>query len=183
MILRLLKPQGIAGIAVAAALALLLLLQKGETRHWQKQSGQFEQLYAGEKAAFAATMQSYRAAADQARAEDAANLQRVAAEQHAVNERTSNDYQARIAAARAVAERLRDETASGPTNPRAGGAAAVPGHPATAEGIAQAANQDQLSESDALIATEQAIQLDELIKWIRRQAAIDTDGSDATIKR
>ena len=30
---------------------------------------------------------------------------------------------------------------------------------------------------------EQAIQLDELIKWIRRQAAIDTDGSDATIKR
>ncbi len=35
MILRLLNVQGIAGLAAAVALTLLLLLQKGETRHWK----------------------------------------------------------------------------------------------------------------------------------------------------
>ena len=45
MILRLLNAQGIAGLAASLCLALLLVLQKGETRHWKKQSSQFEQLY------------------------------------------------------------------------------------------------------------------------------------------
>jgi hypothetical protein len=34
---------------------------------------------------------------------------------------------------------------------------------------------DRLSVSDALTATEQAIQLDELIKWIRAQAKVDNN--------
>jgi hypothetical protein len=55
MLLRLLSPQGIAGLAVSLALAILLVLQKAETRHWRKQSGQFGQLYRGEQAAFAGT--------------------------------------------------------------------------------------------------------------------------------
>ena len=40
MILRLLGWQGIAGLVLASAFALLLLVQKGETRHWRRQSGQ-----------------------------------------------------------------------------------------------------------------------------------------------
>ena len=36
--------------------------------------------------------------------------QRVAAEQRAINERTANDFEARLAAARAAAERLRIDT-------------------------------------------------------------------------
>jgi hypothetical protein len=47
----------------------------------------------------------------------------------------------------------------------------VPGLSAAAGGPAQGTGQDGLS--DALTATEQAIQLDELIKWTKRQAAID----------
>ena len=177
MILRLLKPQGIAGLAVAAALALLLLLQKGETRHWRKQSDQFEQRYAAEQAAFAATVASARAAAAQARAADAANLQRVAAEQRSINERTADDYQSRIASARADAERLRVEASTRAADSRPGGAAPVPVLSAATGGTAEAAAQDRLPESDRLLATEQAIELDELIKWVRRQHAVDPQGS------
>jgi hypothetical protein len=49
----------------------------------------------------------------------------------------------------------------------------VPGLSAAAEKPAQAAGEDRLSQSDQLIATEQAIQLDELIKWVRAQAAVE----------
>jgi hypothetical protein len=92
MIWRLLNPQGIAGIAVALALGILLLIQKGETRHWKKQSAGFEQLYHQEQAAFAGTVANYRAAAEQARIADAANAARVAAAQRTINERSNYEF-------------------------------------------------------------------------------------------
>ena len=177
MILRLLHPQGIAGLAVAAALAALLLVQKSETRHWRRQSGQYEQLYRGEQAAFAGTVASYRAAADAARAADRAAAERVAAEQRAINERTSNALEDRLANARARAANfatggLRVQTRTAATDPGADGAAPVPGLPAAPGGTGQAASQDRLPDPDRLIATEQAIQLDELIKWVKAQGAV-----------
>jgi hypothetical protein len=172
MILRLLNPQGIAGIAVSLALAIMLGIQKAETHHWKKQSGQFEQLYHGEQASFAQTVANYRAAAAAARAADLAAAQRVAAEQQTISERTSHDYEARLADARAHAERLRQHAeAAADSGGRA--AAPVPGLSAPLGGPAQATGQNGLPPSDALTATEQAIQLDELIKWVKRQAAID----------
>ena len=174
MILRLLNWQGIAGIATALCLGLLLILQKGETRHWRKLSGQFEQLYRGEQAAFASTVANYRAAAEQARAADRAAAERVASEQSAINERTADDFEARLAAARAAADRLRREAGTAGANPRGGGAAPVPGLSTAAGQPPQAAGEDGFP--DALIATEQAIQLDELIKWVRAQAAVDPGG-------
>ena len=80
MIFRLLNIQGIAGLVISVALGLLLIIQKGETRHWKKQSGQFEQLYHAGEAALAGTVANYRAAAEAARAADEANLARVGAE-------------------------------------------------------------------------------------------------------
>ena len=106
MILKLLNWQGIAGIAAAIALSILLLGQKGETHHWKKQSASFEQLYRQDQATFATTVANYRAAADQARAADEANSRRVALEQRTITERTSYDYETRLAAARAAAQRL-----------------------------------------------------------------------------
>ena len=38
--------------------------------------------------------------------------------------------------------------------------------------------QDRLPDADALTATEQAIQLDELIKWVEAQAAVDNADAD-----
>jgi hypothetical protein len=49
----------------------------------------------------------------------------------------------------------------------------VPKLSAAAGGAAQAAGQDRLPAPDALTATEQAIQLDELIKWVKAQAEVD----------
>ena len=172
MILRFLNVQGIAGITVSLALAILLLLQKGETHHWKKQSARFEQLFHQEQAVFAGTVANYRAAAEQARAADKVNADRVAAEQRAINERTAYDYQARLAAARAAAQRLR-LAAKASTDPGAGGIASVPGLSAPARGVAEAPGQDRLPQPDALTATEQAIQLDELIKWVRAQAGVE----------
>ena len=176
-LLRLLNIQGIAGIAVGLVLAILLVVQRGETHHWQKQSGHFEQLYTKEQAALAGTVANYRAAALQAEASDKANAQRVAAEQRTINERTEHDFEARLAAARSLAQRLRRQAASAAANRGARSSAAVPGLSAAPGGPAQAALEDGLPHSDALTATEQAIQLDELIKWIRRQAAVDPNAS------
>ena len=174
MIFKLLNWQGIAGIGVSLALTVLLFVQRAETSHWRKQSASFEQLYRQEQAAFAVTVANTRAAAEQARAEDAANAMRVAAEQRRINERTDNDFEARIAAARTDARRLRIQSQAA-ADPGAGRSASMPGIHAAAGGPAQAAGQNRLSRSDALTATEQAIQLDELIKWVRAQAAVRPD--------
>jgi len=179
VILRLLNWQGIAGIAASVALAALLFVQRGETRHWKKQSASFEQLYRQDQAAFATTVADYRAAADRARAADQANAERVAAEQRAINERTTDDFEARLAAARADARRLRESTQAA-TDPGAGRSASLPALPTPARGAAEAAVEDGLPQSDALTATEQAIQLDELIQWVRRQAAVDNNPAGAT---
>ena len=49
----------------------------------------------------------------------------------------------------------------------------MPAVPTPPGGTAEGADQGRLSDADALIATEQAIQLDELIKWVRQQAEVD----------
>jgi hypothetical protein len=172
---RLLGPQGIAGLAVALCLAGLLAMQKVETRHWKRQSAQFEALYRAEVAAHAATVTNYRAAADAARAADRANAARVAAHQNAINERTAHDFDTRLAAARAEFDRLRREGA-GAADPGTRGSAELPGLSTAAAGAGQAARQDRLPPPDALIATEQAIQLDELVKWVKAQHSVDREG-------
>lgn len=180
-LVRLLNPQGIAGIAISLALAILLLVQKGETRHWKGESGRFEQLYAQEQSALVGTVANYRAAADAARADDQANAERVTAEQRTINERTEHDYEARLAAARAAAERLRVESAAAPADPGIGRKAGVPSV-ANAPGTAdEAAGKDRLPQSDALLATEQAIQLDELIDWVKAQSGIDPNAEQARV--
>jgi hypothetical protein len=178
-LLRLLNPQGIAGIAISLALAVLLLVQKGETRHWRNESGRFEQLYAKEQSALAGTVANYRAAAAVARAADQANVERVSAEQRTINERIEHDYEARLATARAAAERLRVQSAAAPADRRAGRTAGVPGLANPSSRTDEAAGQNRLSRSDALVATEQAIQLDELIKWVRRQHDVEPSGETA----
>jgi hypothetical protein len=70
-------------------LLILLMVQKGETRHWHKQSGQFEQLYHDEQAAHQLTELNYRRAAEQARLADKANVDRVVAEQTHISKEQS----------------------------------------------------------------------------------------------
>ncbi|MBV9528548.1 hypothetical protein [Sphingomonas sp.] len=174
MILRLLNWQGIAGLVASIGLIGLVLAQHVAAIHWHRESDRFEKLYADEQLAFARTTTAYREAVEQARADDKANATRVAGEQQTINQRTSDDYEKRLADARSTADRLRAQLAAAPAHPGTGGAAPVPGLSAAAVGPPQAAGEDGLS--DALIATEQAIQLDELIKWVRRQAGVNPNG-------
>jgi hypothetical protein len=173
MILRLLSPQGIAGLVASVALAILLLLAKVDARHWKKQSSEFEQLYRGEEAAFAATIANYRAAAETARASDQANASRVVGAQRQINERTDHDFETRLAVARAAAAHLLRVDPAAAADPGARANPPVSGLSAAAGGPPQGTRQDRLPASDALTATEQAIQLDELIKWVEAQAAVD----------
>ena len=181
MIPRLINVQGAFGIVASLALLGLLLIQKGETRHWRKQSTGFETLHRAELQAHAQTVANYRVAAEAARRADAANRDRVLAAQRDINERTIHDYEARLGDARTVADRLRSEAGAAPADRGGGGTAAVPASGATARAAGGPAAQAGFSLTDRLTATEQAIQLDELINWVTAQAAVDNQGHDGSI--
>jgi hypothetical protein len=173
--------RGLIGIIGIATLSILLVIQKGETRHWHKKSDQFEQLYNREHMAFGQTVLNYRDAAEKARAADKANADRVLAEQAAINKERDASYEARIADARARAERaerLRNSEAG--THPGGSGAAPVPGSGPASGGPNDLPTEDRLSDSDALIATEQAIQLDELQRWVKGIVKIDRTGAGSS---
>ncbi len=162
----------ILGAALGVA-ALMWLIQSRD--HWRDRARTNEQLYVKEQAAHSATVAGYRAAAEKARRQDLDHVARVNSAQAAINKRTENDYQSRIVSARARADRVRRQAGRAQADPGAGRAAGLPAVSVSAEGTAQAAGENGLSRSDRLTATEQAIQLDELIKWVRRQQAVESE--------
>ena len=155
--------------------ALLLVLLIHDRHRWKAKANDLAGRLAIEQAAHAATAANIRAASEQARRADAANSARVRAEQSTISERTRHDYEERIAAARAAADGLR-QSANAAARAGNGAAAPVPSLSASPGRADDAAGEDQLSLADRLIATEQAIQLDELIKWVRAQSQVDMRG-------
>jgi len=145
--------------------------------------------------AHARTIANYRAAARQAQQDAQANADRVKAEQDAATKEIVDDFQARLADARRRAAALELRAQSRPAaDPGRAGTTDLPG-PGAATGRAdQAASEDrllaagpgragELTASDALIATEQALQLDALIDWVLAQAAIDTNAGGGRDER
>jgi hypothetical protein len=158
----------IAALLVAGVQTIRL---KSEQRHSGKVETQLSKCVAArqaDQAAFAQTVANYRAAAAQAEAEDKANAARVKAQQDQISKEQSDEYQKRIADARARAERLRSQGSAGGSNPGSPAKPGVSGLPAPAPGTPES-SPDGLP----LLCTEQGIQLDELIKWVERQAAVD----------
>jgi hypothetical protein len=163
----------ILGIACALALALLV----HDRNRWKAKTTHYAELLAAERGAHAATIANVRAAAEQGRASDKANAERVKGRQADINQRSDHEFKERLADARAAAGRLRRRGASAPAGPGGGRTAAVPALSLATSGAHQAAREDRLPQPERLIATEQAIQLDELIKWVERQAAVDPGGT------
>ncbi|MGI8705933.1 MAG: hypothetical protein ACR2JJ_09105 [Sphingomicrobium sp.] len=162
-------------LVIAAGCALMLTLLIHDRNRWKAKTAHYSELLSGERAAHSATVANYRLAAEQARRQDAENLERVKAEQTAISERTAYDFTSRIAATRARADELQRHAGT-TADSGSRGAAHVPGISAPAEGAPESAGEDRLSDADALIATEQAIQLDELIKWVKAQSTVDPNG-------
>lgn len=123
-----------------------------------------------ELAAFQRTVADVRAKTAQALADVARNKARVEADQQKVTDDVSTDYQRQLAALRARYDGLR--TAS-QAHPRSGGAASMPGVPGPAGGPDEGTGQDRLPAPDALIASEQALQLVALQDWLRAQQKVE----------
>lgn len=117
------------------------------------------------------TIRNYRAAQAAAAAAEQRRLARVRAEQKGIDDDVLQSYDRRIADLRARAGKLRGQGPAGAD--RASGAVAMPGVPAAPGAATQATCGDGFSFERKLIASEQAVQLDELIVWVRRQAGID----------
>jgi hypothetical protein len=174
-ILKLLGWRGIVGLVLTATLSVMLVIQKAETRHWHKQSDGYEKNFHEEQDALTQTVANYRAALIQARAEDKANADRVIAQQQATNIERSQSYEARIADLDARLKRVRN--AAPGAHPSSPGNPDVSGPVGPAGGADGAPGQDGLSTDDGYICSKQAIQLDELQKWVRSNLQIDRGSS------
>lgn len=112
-------------------------------------------------------LNAVRAKTAKAQADDAAHAKAVETQQTQIGQESSRDYQAELARVRAdYAERLRRASAA---NSGGGGKPSVPGASAGSSGSDAAAAQGGLPSPDALTATEQALQLQALQDWARKE--------------
>jgi hypothetical protein len=129
-----------------------------------------------ERASHEATKTGYAAAQEQAAQAETARLERIASQQKEITDDIVQDYRSRLAANRARYERLRERARTDRAAPGAPAGEPVPGLPA-APGRAAEGPGDRLPAEDdlawRLTASEQALQLEALIAWAKRQAAID----------
>ena len=114
---------------------------------------------------------TYERAAEKARADDAANQVRVERQQSHISQETSREYQTKLADLRRRFERLRSGEAPGDQG--GSGSEAVPRFPDGTAGPSPASQEDRLPPEDALIASEQALQLQALINWVLGQQGVD----------
>lgn len=156
--------------------AVPMLLLAGHNGILRDKLSDAREQIAAEQEAHRSTVANYRAAASIAKALDRQNVELTEALQGAENRRIADDYEARIADARARAAAAGVQRQAAAADPGHRGDAAMPGVPGTAARADEASGQDRLSGAvgtdDALIATEQAIQLDALIDWIEAQARV-----------
>lgn len=135
------------------------------------------------RSALQQTVNGYREAERLARRKAEKNVARVETEQARITQEIVDDYEARLADARARAGRIYGPGGVHGTTPAqtaggGAGSAGVPGIRPAASGADETSGQDRLpatgalSPPDALIATEQALQLQALIDWVTRQAAV-----------
>lgn len=164
-------------LAVAIVFPALLWSQLVTVPGLRADLAEAEAGLAAEQAAHLGTVNAFLAAAKQAQAEAEANARRVAREQETITDAITSDYRSALAGLRARFDRLRARNAA-PSDPRHADAAGLPGLPDPAGRADAPAGEDRLpaagglSLGDALIASEQALQLQALIDWVKAQAAV-----------
>jgi hypothetical protein len=131
-----------------------------------------------EKAAHRLTITNVKAAAEKARADDAAHARRVERDQTIVSEEVSRDYQDQLVDLRSRYDALRVRLGKTPTNSGSSGGEAVPGLSGSSARSDGAAGQDGLPSEDALAASEIALRLKALQDWMIGQLGIERDTTD-----
>lgn len=160
-----------------AAHALLIVPARNRT------IAETEQLLTATQTAFVDTVVNTTTASAKAEADAKANAARVAAQQERITDATLESYRSDLADlrsrfARLNANRLRAGAGRAGGDPRGAGAADLPRARHAAGRAAEAPGEDRLPASgglsldDALIASEQALQLNALIDWITAQSAV-----------
>lgn len=152
-------------------------------RGWIETAEQFERERDAERAAHRQTKTDYRNAQIEAARLESQRLDRVRTEQQEITDAVEADYSARLADARTRAERLREDLRTRSAARSAADPIAMPGLSAAGAGTSAAAENTRLPSGTEqlerdLIATEQAIQLDALIDWLKRQAAVEVSGAE-----
>lgn len=165
----------------------------------EREAGAAQAALAEEQRNHRLTEINYRTAAAEALRRAAANAARVRDEQSGITREIVDDYEKRLAALRtrfaAVVPGLVRRDAAARTDPGRAGAAGVPGTGAATGGADGAAAQaglpaagatgnptcpaPWLTPEDALIASEQAIQLDALIDWALAQSRVPFNPEEA----
>lgn len=139
---------------------------------WRANNG-LEDAIKAERAAHVQTVANFKKAQADAEAKQAHNLARVAKAQKDVTDETLDDYNRRVADLRERYKRLQSQgNRSATRDPD------LPAVPGTAARLDEAPRENGLPSPDALIASEQALQLDALITWNERQAKIETSPGD-----
>lgn len=150
----------------------------------KREVSQADDALAAEKRAHRTTITSFEMATAEAERQAQANVERVRAEQTAITREVVDDYETRIADARRRAGELeRMYVVAARSGARRAEAAGVSRPRTTTDGTDAPTGQDRLPSSDpgepgelslgdALLATEQAIQLDALITWVEQQTQV-----------
>ena len=148
-------------------------------RHLEEHGLALSRALGAERAAHAADVARYRAAAAEARAADAAHKVQVETAQDQITKEINDDHEKSLAALRARFERLRAANAAANHDPRGPGGAPVPALPAAPADANAAPGQDRLPDSDRLTCSAIALQLNDLQEWIRREIAVPRDAPKA----
>ena len=163
---------------------------------WIETADTYERERDAERNVHAKTKGEYRAAQSKAARQEAARLKHVREKQEEITDAIETDYRGQLADLRARAERLRSQLQSRTdivskaagkrsaevrdTTGRTGAPAADHRLPAAGEeratgGVFGRTPEEQLERD--IVATQQALQLDALIDWVERQAAIDPNAA------
>ncbi len=168
---------------IIALLVLACGAQELRVRGMKSDLQESRQQTRGEKAAHKLTIANVRAAAEKARADDAAHARRVERNQNNVSEEVSRDYQEQLVDLRRRYHALRVRLGKTPANPGGAGGEAVPGLPGSSTGSDGAAGQNGLPAEDAFTASEIASRLKALQGWIRGQLGVERDKASASDRK
>jgi len=169
--------------AIIALLVLACGAQLLRVRGLKSDLQEARQQTRDEKAAHTLTIANVRAAAEKARADDAAHARRVERDQNNVSTEVSRDYQEQLVDLRRRYHALRMRLGKTPADPGGAGVEAVPGLPGSAARPDGAAGQDGLPAEDALTASEIALRLQALQDWITGQLGVERDKASASDRK